>query len=462
LSGAVPGTLDYLRAPEWLRRTTTNGQGEYQIGGLGDEAVWILARDPSGARADVWYPDTPLVSSARQIAAPLGATLALPDLVMELPAAAVAISTEVAGEVRNGVTNAPIANAVISLHWLPGWRERLDSRDIQAQTCPSADSTGLQTPTGEAANASTGLKAFAGLGMFTPDSHQILSDGNGRFGWRLTPGCWYLHASAPGFQDAYSPVWGVVGIEDNAPPWIVALEPLPTTPTPVTPATATPDFPTATTPSASPSASVSPSVTQTPGTTPTTATPKPGTSTHVPPATATPVPSAVPSASKTPAVNASPAMPTPDAPTATGTTPPPVATKTPTKVAETPVPPVAVFVYGILFGDENGNRVQEEAEKGLAGVTLALVRTGGLTGTLNTAAGTGDWRQTTMTSDMGGFAFRNVPPGRYMLSFAPPEGIVLRSPNTLSLVIDGSSDRLSMPLGVSAAGAFVLLPLVIR
>ena len=47
---AHPGVDDNRRSPEWLRATTTGSDGGFTLRGTGDEAVWLLARDPSGAR----------------------------------------------------------------------------------------------------------------------------------------------------------------------------------------------------------------------------------------------------------------------------------------------------------------------------------------------------------------------------------------------------------------------------
>ena len=130
--------------------------------------------------------------------------------------------------------------------------------------------------------------------------------------------------------------------------------------------------------------------------------------------------------------------------------------------------PVSVFVYGILYVDANGNGAQERSETGIAGANLELASaiTGvGEVGENNQADATGapqPWRQSTVTSAVGAYAFEAVPEGDYILTISPPEGIVLRQAHQQPLAIRAQTALSPLPIGVDAVPAGVHLPLILR
>lgn len=436
LSDNNPAEGHNRRAPEWLRTVRTDAQGDFLLTGLGDEDVWLVAR-AAPEDVDTWWPGTALFSEAEAVRANSG-TLALEHaLILQSSVPTPAPSIHGEGIVYDAKTGAPVANAVVRLYTLPGWRARVRANDIAAATCPSAASTNASMGTEPTAQLDAGMRAFAGVGEFTPDANPLLADTEGHFGWELTPGCWYVHASAPGYADALSPLWGVTGDKDGSPAWQIALVPLPSTPTPVPPAT--PTTPPASPPAATATSTRTPAPTVTPASTP----------------TATPTKTALPAASATPATTPTftPIPVNPQDPTQTAT-----ATATPTSTAT----PISVFVYGVLFADADGDGVQGADEAGIEGATIELVLTDGLSEAENAGSAPEAWRQSTTTSSAGGYAFSGVPVGIYEIVITPPEGTLMRSPRRLSAVIDGSRPAAPLPIAAIAAKGYGLLPLVRR
>ncbi len=72
-------------------------------------------------------------------------------------------------------------------------------------------------------------------------------------------------------------------------------------------------------------------------------------------------------------------------------------------------------VAGIVFADQNGNGLRDDAESGLGGVAIRLLGAGGT--------------RNTVTSGDGTYLFTGLPPGSYTVEETDPEGFVSTTPN---------------------------------
>lgn len=489
------GPDDNLRPPEWLRMTTTSDAGEFVLHGLGDEPVWLVARDATGALADHWYPGVTEFAHAARVTATLASTITLDEIVISSAAGTPQTSAWQEGTVVALENGAPIAGAEIRLYWLPGWRARVNVRDWEPNTCPSSASTGESIPFGQAASGNTGIRAFSGIGAVTPEMNSLRSDSLGRFGWRLTPGCWYVEVRTADGTSMRSPIWGVTGNGDTQPQWRIEVDvPVPTptsTPSPSVKPSSTPSQTPSRTPSVTPTTSPTASSTPTPTATATPSLTATGTAsptftptgTPLPPSTiATEVPSPVSttqtpvSSTGTPATS-TPAMSTPGTSTPqTGTpeltstpeftatpsrTPTMMPTLMPTLMPTEERTPQLYFLYGVLYADENGNGVKEDSEAGIGGTTIELDEEEEDEGAFSESAPM-LWRQSTVTSVEGAFAFYNVPEGIYTLTIIPPQGIFLHSPSVQRVSIDKAIAAMPFDLAVQLDGVIVFLPLIGR
>lgn len=138
------------------------------------------------------------------------------------------------GVITDASTGAVVPNATVTLHNVPGWTAQT-ATNTGPQTCETVNTRGpggwsQPAPTGD------GVVAAVASGTFTPDVNPQATDPDGRYGWDVVTGCWYVTVSATGYQSLTSPV---VGVPPEVTDLDLALQPTGggTTPPPTTPPT---------------------------------------------------------------------------------------------------------------------------------------------------------------------------------------------------------------------------------
>ncbi len=101
----------------------------------------------------------------------------------------------------------PVDGATVTLYTVPGWRPATPG-DTGPQTCetvPTRGSDGWTQP----APTDIGVVAAVSSGTFSPDLNPQVTGADGRYGWDVAEGCWYVTVTADGFDPITSPVVGV-------------------------------------------------------------------------------------------------------------------------------------------------------------------------------------------------------------------------------------------------------------
>lgn len=111
------------------------------------------------------------------------------------------------GIVTDDTTGQPVDGATVVLHHVPGWRPQTPG-DTGADTCETLDTRGPDGWTQPAPTAQ-GVVATVASGTFTPDVNPQVTDADGRYGWDVVAGCWYVTVEADGYAPVTSPVVGV-------------------------------------------------------------------------------------------------------------------------------------------------------------------------------------------------------------------------------------------------------------
>ncbi len=83
------------------------------------------------------------------------------------------------------------------------------SSDTEDNTCQSNLSKGANTPWSQAAPTNLGIVADTTSGEIDPSINPQTTDSEGRYGWGVVGGCWYVVVEADGYDSLTSPVVGV-------------------------------------------------------------------------------------------------------------------------------------------------------------------------------------------------------------------------------------------------------------
>ncbi|NJM07135.1 hypothetical protein HC891_14575 [Candidatus Gracilibacteria bacterium] len=124
------------------------------------------------------------------------------------------------GIISDAVTGQPIVGATVTLYRLPGAAP--DTRDA-TRDCRTVDTRGGDVWTGEAPN--TGQRENPDLRplQIDPPVNPQITSSEGRYGWNVVSGCWYVQVSAPGYIGKIS---ALVGVPPEVTDLDITLQPL--------------------------------------------------------------------------------------------------------------------------------------------------------------------------------------------------------------------------------------------
>jgi len=118
----------------------------------------------------------------------------------------------------------PIAEAIVTLYNVPGWRPKQTVDDNTPNSCQSHLSKEATAPWNQAAPVTQGVMALAQSETFTPAVNPLTTNDGGRYQWDVTEGCWYVTVQADGYETKVS---SVVGVPPAVTDLDLALTPLP-------------------------------------------------------------------------------------------------------------------------------------------------------------------------------------------------------------------------------------------
>jgi hypothetical protein len=111
------------------------------------------------------------------------------------------------GIIRDASSQLPIANATVTLYRVPS---ALPDRPTQTRNCRTLDTRGG----GDWSNVGAGSGGVFEQPGFTPaqispNVNPQVTGADGRYGWNVVTGCWYVTVSAPGYLAKTSALVGV-------------------------------------------------------------------------------------------------------------------------------------------------------------------------------------------------------------------------------------------------------------
>ncbi len=113
------------------------------------------------------------------------------------------------GLVTDADTGRPIPGATVTLYQVPGWRAAANAVDSGDNVCQSNLSKPAGAPWSQEAPVAQGLLADPNSGLIDPAVNPQTTNAQGRYGWDVAAGCWYITVAAPGYYPVTSPVVGV-------------------------------------------------------------------------------------------------------------------------------------------------------------------------------------------------------------------------------------------------------------
>ncbi len=122
------------------------------------------------------------------------------------------VQYEPLNRITDVVTGTPVASAQVMLYTLPDWEPKTSATDDRTNTCHTIDtrpgSTWEDLPPARSLDASQGIPAPASLFVIEPDLNPQMTTRDGRYGWDVGWGCWYVEVHAEGYIPQVSPVVG--------------------------------------------------------------------------------------------------------------------------------------------------------------------------------------------------------------------------------------------------------------
>jgi hypothetical protein len=113
------------------------------------------------------------------------------------------------GIITDADSGEPVVGAKVTLYHVPDWSPRTGPADTRPNTCESNKSKAADAPWSQPAPVNEGIIANAENPPIAPAiSHQV-TDADGRYGWDVAEGCWYVQVEAEGYGTLVSPVVGV-------------------------------------------------------------------------------------------------------------------------------------------------------------------------------------------------------------------------------------------------------------
>jgi hypothetical protein len=116
------------------------------------------------------------------------------------------------GIISNSRTGEPVQGAQVILYNVPG---ALPDTATETRDCRTVDTRGGDTwddlprangDEGVIVNPDVDLSATIGI---SPTINPQTTNGEGRYGWDVSEGCWYIEVSADGYESTFSPIVGV-------------------------------------------------------------------------------------------------------------------------------------------------------------------------------------------------------------------------------------------------------------
>jgi len=132
------------------------------------------------------------------------------------------------GFITNAETGAPVDDATITLHRVPGWVPRLSSSDpITSSVCETTDTRGTAwsqiAPAEEGEMIDADLELLSESPTISPTINPLITGSDGYYGWDVAEGCWYVTVEADGYEPKVS---FVVGVPPAVTDLDIALQPL--------------------------------------------------------------------------------------------------------------------------------------------------------------------------------------------------------------------------------------------
>jgi|GEM_PF-1017343 len=114
------------------------------------------------------------------------------------------------GKITDALTGDPIEGAQVDLLKVPDWQPKVNATDTTTNTCEtnltkgSADWDSLPP-----APIELGIQVDPQSGEIDPERNPLFTNSQGRYGWNVAQGCWYIVVQKSGYTDRVSPLVGV-------------------------------------------------------------------------------------------------------------------------------------------------------------------------------------------------------------------------------------------------------------
>lgn len=114
------------------------------------------------------------------------------------------------GTITDATTGSPVSGAQVELFRVSDWEPKASPTDTSATTCHTTLSKGIRAWSElSPATDGLGLSADPATGQIDPAQNPLFTGADGRYGWNVSWGCWYVKVQAEGYETTFSPVVGV-------------------------------------------------------------------------------------------------------------------------------------------------------------------------------------------------------------------------------------------------------------